>query len=160
MFSAATDYTKLTLEQFQAINDPTVRLQAWQAIDAELTRIKALEAEARKLCVADYFKEPTEGTNNYDLGNGWTLKGVVKNNYRLAANDKVDDALDKIEKLGERGKFIAERIFRYKPDLSLTEYKGLDLTNPTDAAVKAIVDEVLTIQPGMPSLEIVAPKTK
>lgn len=150
----------LTLEQFQSINDPTIRLQAWNEIDAEMTRLKAVEAEARKLCVAAYFANAAEGTTNYDLGNGYTLKAVKKNNYRLAANDKVDDALAAIEKLGERGKFIAERIVRYKPDLSLTEYKNLDMANPTDKSVKDIVDSILTISDGMPSLEIVAPKTK
>jgi hypothetical protein len=150
----------MTIEQFKAVNEPSHRLSNWAFINAELTRLKALEAEARKVCVDDYFAQAKEGTNNADLGNGYTLKAVVKNNYRLAANDKVDDALAQIEKLGEKGKFLAERVVRYKPDLSLTEYKNLDLADNVDKAVKDIIDGILTIQPGMPSLEIVPPKTK
>lgn len=153
----AIDYT---IADFDAINNPSIKLAMWQQVAAELDRIKVLEAHMRKTAVTIYFPEAGEGTTNFDLGQGYILKAVKKNNYRMSANDKVEEALNKIEELGEKGRLIAERLVKWDPRLSLTEYKALDIDNNIDKAIKANIDEVLTISDGMPSLEIVAPKSK
>lgn len=160
MSTAAKTPRDMTTEEFDAINDPASQLAAWQYISSELSRIKALEMHARVKCFGTYFPAAGEGTTNFELGNGYKLKAVKKLNYRLAANDKVDDALDAISKVGKdgEGKFIAERMVKYDPRLSLTEYKALDPTNPTHKKIKELVDGVLTITDGAPTLEIVEPK--
>lgn len=150
----------MTIELFDTLNDPDSQLVAWQQISTELARIKALEMHARTKVFGTYFPAAGEGTSNFELGNGYKLKAVKKMNYRLAANDKVDDALDGIAKLGKdgEGKFIAERLVKFDPRLSLSEYKALDPTDPTQGKIKELIDGVLTITDGAPSLEIVEPK--
>jgi hypothetical protein len=151
----------LTIEQFNAINDPDLRLAAWNEVSVELERIKALEAHMRAANVSKFFPEGEEGTMHHDLGNGYDLKVVKKLNYKLATKDEaLDKALDGVEKMGEKGKLIAERLVKFDPRLSVSEYRALDTKDKTEAAIKKLIDSVLTITPGSPQLEIIAPKTK
>jgi hypothetical protein len=86
---------------------------------------------------------------------------VKKLNYKLATKDEaLDKALDGVEKMGEKGKLIAERLVKFDPRLSVSEYRALDPKDKTDAAIKKLIDSVLTITPGSPQLEIIAPKSK
>ena len=139
-------------------------LLAWQAASAALENAKVAETQARAEVVKLMFdgKPATEGTNNFDLGNGYMLKIVGKVNYNLSESAKPKNpamkpwatrmALNEIEKLGNEGKFIAERLVKWSPELSLTEYRALA------PQYKAIIDTALTTSDGMPSVEIVAPK--
>lgn len=154
------NYTTLTIEQFDAINDPTERLKAWNAVSAEAARLKALEMHMRTAAVAAYFPTAGAGTSNFDLGGGYTLKVVKKENYKLAKDEQLDPVILKIEKLGEKGKLIAERLLKWKAEISVTEYKALSNTDKVESDIKKLIDSVLTITPGAPELEIVAPKTK
>lgn len=91
----------------------------------------------------------------HELNAGWKLKLVHKFNYTLDKdNEKVESALDRMSKLGNEGTFIAERIVRWKPELSIKEYRELD------GEYRKIVDSVLTIKPGTPAIELVEPKVK
>jgi hypothetical protein len=40
----------------------------------------------------------------------------------------------------------------------MTEYKQLDLTDPVQAKIKELIDEILTFAPASPQLELEAPK--
>jgi hypothetical protein len=131
------------------------KLQAW--IDAQRALYAAAEAEmaARKEVVAafPFDADKDEGTQNIDLANGWKLKVVKKLNYTLNnKEDATDRALEKLEKLGAEGVFVAERLVKWKPELSISEYRKL-----TDQ-YKSIIDAVLTTSPGAPSLSLIEPK--
>jgi hypothetical protein len=154
------DFTNMTTAAFDALNDPLTKLTAWNAVSVELDRLKLLETHMRKAAVSIYFPTGSEGTQNYDLGNGYKLKVVKKLNYKFAGNELVDKALDAIAKLGNdgEGKFIAERLVKFDPRLSATEYKALDPKIPAHKKIKDAIDAVLTITEGTPSLEVVAPK--
>lgn len=123
----------------------------WQAAATALEAAKATEAKLRIEVVGLFPFDDEEGTQNIDLANGWKLKAVKKQNYKLDAL-KVDAALEKMEKLGEAEKLLAERLVKFKPELSISEYRILP------ANCRGIIDDVLTVSPGMPSLELVPPK--
>lgn len=136
------------------------KLQKWLDAQKAMAEAKDAEMEARKAVVADYIDPTTglldgkkEGTVNIPLANNWKLKVVLKQNYNLSQAD-IDAALDKMEKTGENGKFIAERLVSWKAALSVKEYRLLS------DAHKAIIDNVLTITDGSPSLELVDPDAK
>lgn len=137
------------------------RLAAWDEAKKVLDAAKTSEMEARKL-VADYcFPNASEGTNRIELNNGHSLKMVAKFNYKIAApNDAVDKIEDEASKLGNEGTFLIERVITWTPNFSKSEYNKLNTDLPVHAKVKALVDSVLEITPGAPTLTIEEPKAK
>lgn len=133
-------------------------LTAWKEAKAALDRYKALESEHRKSVVETFSQDAKpghSGTENVDVGWGYKLKIVHGLTYKLDnANDgeKLDKVLDQIEKSMEGGNIIAERLVKWKPELSVSEYKLLSPAN------KALIDSVLTITDATPTVTLVAPK--
>ena len=135
------------------------KILAWEQAVKALAAAKDAEAALRKEVLAEAFSfDPEalrEGTENFELGNGYKLKAVFKISRNLNnENEAVDKVLAKIEKTGPEGVFIAERLVKWKPELSITEYKKLP------EKFKKLFDEVVTSKEAMPSLELVAPKSK
>ncbi len=133
------------------------KILAWEAAVKALAAAKDAEAALRKEVLAEAFAfDPEalrEGTENFELGNGYKLKAVFKISRNLNnENEAVDKVLSKIEKTGPEGAFIAERLVKWKPELSISEYKKLP------EKFKKLFDEVVTSKEAMPSLEVVAPK--
>lgn len=123
------------------------QLLAWRDAKKTLDAAKDAEMQMRKHIVDTHFDTSHVGTQNIELGEGWKVKAVVKENYVLDGdNDKVDAALDRLED------WQAERLVKWSPRLSVSEYKKLD------AEDKAVIDGVLTIKPASPTLELVPPK--
>ena len=135
------------------------KILAWEQAVKTLAAAKDSEAALRKEVLAEAFsfnpEALREGTENFELGNGYKLKAVFKISRNLNnENDAVDKVLSKIEKAGAEGQFIAERLVKWKPELSVSEYKKLP------EKFKKMIDEVVTSKEAMPSLELVAPKSK
>lgn len=141
------------------VAERTRLLTEWEASKLTLEKAKEDEMKLRKQ-VVDFAFDPTKksGTERIDLGNGWQAKAVKKINYGWIKDGdkvdkhKIDDVLDLIEKNVESGSLIAERLVKWTPELSLTEYKLLP------AAAKSLIDSVIVTSEGSPTLEIVAPK--
>lgn len=138
----------------------SLKILQWQNKAKELEVIKAEELALRLEVFKMAFASPKEGMNNFDLGNGYTLKAEHKYNYNLSESKQprnggepfaTTKALNAIEALGNEGKFLAERVVNWKPELSIKEYRDLD------QKYKALIDKALTITPGTPSLKIDAP---
>ena len=136
-------------------------LLAWEESKKALEVAKEKEMEQRKAVVAFAFDPNKEsGTERIELGNGYQAKAVKKVSYSFIKTeggklnkDAIDKALAKIEKVGgAAGELIAERLVKWTPDLSLTEYKQLD------EKFKKIIDEVIVTSEGAPTLEIITPK--
>jgi DNA-binding TFAR19-related protein (PDSD5 family) len=130
----------------------------------QLEHWKEVEMEVRKLTVKVLVPDAKEGTNNVELGNGFVAKAVVKYNYKLADNDTVWATLEKIEKVGNQGKFIAERLVSWTPNFLKTEYVTLQEeaekgSNEAKEILK-LVSDMLTITDAAPTLEIREPKAK
>ena len=135
------------------------KILAWEAAVKALAAAKDAEAALRKEVLAEAFAfDPEalrEGTENFELGNGYKLKAVFKISRNLNnENEAVDKLLSKIEKTGPEGAFIAERLVKWKLELSVSEYKKLP------EKFKKMFDEVVTSKEAMPSLELVVPKSK
>ena len=153
--------------EFAELHDKT--LLKWEQAKAALDAAKEDEMSLRKLYVAiasDATKQ--KGTENIALGNGYKAKVVKKVNYGFIKNadnkvdvDAIHDAQDEIEKLGNEGAFLAERLIKWSAELSVSEYNKLEPeSNATHKAVKAALDKVIVTSEGAPTLEIVAPKGK
>ena len=135
------------------------KIIAWEAAVNALAAAKDAEAALRKEVLAEAFAfDPEalrEGTENFELGNGYKLKAVFKISRNLNnENEAVDKLLSKIEKTGPEGAFIAERLVKWKPELSVSEYKKLP------EKFKKLFDEVVTSKEATPALELVVPKSK
>lgn len=136
-------------------------LLAWEASKKELEVAKEKEINLRKISVA-FMHDPskTGTTENVELGNGYKARMKVPVRYSFVQKDgktdkqRIEKALQKIEKDGEVGELVAERLVKWTPDLSLTEYKQLSDKH------RKIIDEVIVTTEGTPTLEIVEPKSK
>ena len=129
-------------------------LLRWAELKTELEKAKTLEMELRKYIVKREFPNAKEGTNNLELGNGYKLKAEIKYNYKID-NENIDSVLEDIAKIGNEGHIIAERLIKWAPSLSLTEYRNI-----LNQDIKKKIDSVLTITDGAPTLTIVEPKAK
>lgn len=134
----------------------------WQAKKAALETAKEQEMDARKLAVM-FMHDPAKSgsTENIELGGGYkaTMKvpvryGFIQNAEGKTDKARIEKALSKIEKDGEAGELIAERLIKWTPELSLTEYKQLSDKH------KKIIDDVIVTSEGTPTLEIKEPKIK
>ncbi len=154
----------LKLRNFPLTTDGMIML--WNDAKERLSKYKEMEMDYRKICVAFLTPDKPEGTTNVELGNGYKAKVVNKYNYNLASdNDKIWDALTKIETVGNQGKFIADRLVSWTPNFLKTEYTTLqeeaDKGSQDAKAILAIVNnEMLTITEAAPTLEIKPPKAK
>lgn len=138
-------------------------LMFWQNSKVALERAKEIEMDARKAAV-DFMRDPAKAgtTENVALGNGYSAKMKTPVNYNFVKTEDgakinklaIEKALQKIEKDGEVGELIAERLVKWTPDLSLTEYKLLSEKH------RKIIDEVIITSEGTPMLEIKEPKSK
>lgn len=134
------------------------KLLAWDHAKKALGAAKALEASLRQEVLKDFYDfggeaDLREGTENLELGNGYKLKATFKLSRKLEnKNGETYKALFAIAENFEGGKLYAERLVKWSPDLSVSEYKKL----PAD--IRAVIDECLTSKAATPSLEIVEPK--
>lgn len=136
-------------------------LMQWETLKRRLADAKEAEMDMRKYVVKRAFPNASEGTNTVDLGNGYSLKAAVKYNYRLLDNDKVNNCLDRIRKVGNQGTFIADRLVSWSPHFLLTEYRELQETDTEEnKTILRIVNEMLEITDAAPTLDIKAPKGK
>jgi hypothetical protein len=155
---ADTRLTLLPTEEVEAF-DPATRLAYWRALAAFVKQATEVERELRKQVVKEFFPNGAEGTNNYELPDGSKLKATIGITYKLD-KDKIDDALEQIERIGNDGNFIAERLVTWAPSLSVSEFKKLDDASPSHAQIKEVIQTVLTTSPSTPTLEIIEPKVK
>lgn len=145
----------------EAMSNADVILAQWKEAKANLDKWKTEEASLRKLVIetrSEIGNEMHSGMETIDIGWGYELKIEHKLDYKVDnANDseRVDEAEARIiATVGEElGEVIAARLFKRKFELSISEYKKL-LDLPNGAALKKIVDAVITIKPASKSVEI------
>lgn len=134
-----------------AVANSVALIAAWNDAAKNLKHYKELEAKLRADVVAaksEVTDKMHKGTERIDIGQGFDLKILHKLNYKLN-QDTVDSALDRIEKEVEHGELLATRLVRVTYELSVSEYEKL----PDEA--RKIIDQVLTVTPATPSVEIV-----
>jgi hypothetical protein len=141
------------------------KIMNWQRAKASLDGAKELEMQLRKEVVAENFPDAKVGVNNLDITGGWKLKGTVKQNYSLDKSDdcaRTDAVCEAIADIGNEGPFIIERLVKWKPEISVGEYKKLQerAKGGDQFAVNVLekINTVLTITDGSPELEVIPPK--
>lgn len=137
-------------------------LVLWNNLKDTLETVKKNEMDLRRYIVAREFPNKKEGTNSIELGNNYELKATIKFNYKLnASNDKIEDILNKISKVGNRGSIVAERLISWKPNFLLSEWRLLQDEKEDSMEAKKIlelINEILIITDATPTLEILEPK--
>lgn len=139
-------------------------LMLWQKSKDLLSHWKETEMEYRKVCTSFLTPDKPEGTTNVELGNGYVAKVVNKYNYKPKDdNDTIWAGLEKIEKLGNEGPFVAKRLFSWTPSFLKKEYVQLqeDAAKGSQFAkdvLKIIENELIVITEAAPTLTIVEPK--
>ena len=123
------------------------KLIAWESAAQQAAHFKKEEARLRRECFEEGFPEPVEGTNYVNLENGYRLKGI----HKLTRSIDKAALSATLEQLPES---VADSVVNYNPSLALSVYRKL----PEDQ--RRIMDEAVVIKPGMPTLEIIAPKEK
>lgn len=142
-------------------------LTQWFKAKRDLALLKGKEMLLRKLIFGHYFPSPREGTNTVVLPDSYQLKGghvinrkIVEESmqaltYRPILNtDPVTGAAQfgpcKLEEAGVN----PMQIIKWKPELNLTVYREL-----TEEQMH-LVDQMLLIEEGSPSLDITPPSTR
>lgn len=150
-----------TAELLRRYNDnPDTLILAWRDSQAQLENAKSVEMALRRAVFEIKFPDPKEGTQRFELGNGWKLKAQFPYNYKLDP-EKAEDTLDKIAKLSPTAAVIADRLCKWKPEVSIKEYRLLcEDKSPEGEKARKLLDAILTITPGSPQLEIEPPKAK
>jgi len=124
----------------------------WIRLDADLRSLKREEAEKRaELVLAAFPGGLAEGTNTAEISGGYVVKAVARSTPKLDA-DLVRAALGKLAALGEAGALLAGRLIKWKPDLSLSEWKKLDPKHRKLFAASIVFGEL-----GFPTIEVREP---
>lgn len=134
-------------------------LSEWNETKEQLTELKAKEMELRNTVLSDFFDfdyDDRQGTTTVPLGDGYKLKAAFSLRYKLEnKGGETEDMLSSfIAEFGDQGQFIADRLVKWEPKISVSEYKKL-----TDEQ-RDTVDSVLVTTPATPSMQIVKPKDK
>lgn len=144
---------------------PDQVLRAHQEAELRLGKAKELEMALRLEVVARYFANETKpkGTFNFELGNGYKLKLEKKQYIKVGdipEGKALEDTLDEIAKIGNVGSVLADRLVKFSPELSVTEYNKLDDADDQEKRIKALIDAHITVTPATPTIKIVEPKNK
>lgn len=134
------DQKKLVTEWYEAL---TLVAEAKQVIEKE----QAL----RKQVIATCFPNPVEGTNHFELGDG----------YKITLSYKIDRKLDEAafeaqkEILRTQFQLDPNSVIKYSPSLITTGFKTLKSTNE---AAYTFMQQFVTEKPGSHSIELKPPK--
>ena len=123
-------------------------LGQWKTLNEQLASLKDQEAKLRKEIFELAFPAPVEGANTLELPEGWKLKGTHKLNRSID-----ESALPAILETLRKKKVDTEPLIKYKPELSISAFRKM---NPDHAH---ILEQALVIKPGMPSMELIPPKS-
>lgn len=160
-----------TEEAFRARRDAAIL--GWREDKQQATFWKQRETASRATVSSILFPNPVKGTQRYDLGAGYKVKLVFGFNYTLGIKDmpnplepgetisiekQAEDLQEAIRQVGNEGPFLADRLIKWKPELSATEYEALDPDNPNHMKIKALIDAIMTKKPASPQLELEEPK--
>lgn len=124
-------------------------LEEWYVLQDKIAKLKASEMLLRTKIFKFFFPTPVEGTNTAELPDGFALKGQYK--IQRDIDQGAFEALK--DRLREAG-INADKLVRWKPELTMKEYRALTEEE------RQLADQFLIVKPGAPSLEIVQPKRK
>lgn len=152
-------------------------IMEWHASQEMLRELKEREMNLRKQLVdCDMFTAEKEGTQNYELGNSYKLKAVIKKNYALVKDEEVlnstlteledyivadvikwtpnfDENLFKVLTAAEQS-IVRKAIKSWSASLDKKAYLNMDTIN------QKIMSKAVVSTFGAPTLTLVEPKAK
>lgn len=124
----------------------------WQASHERLQEAKADEAAKRAAAIESCFAlKLGAGTHRTNLDRGYILKAVVRPKPNISA-EQLAPAMKRLRAIGEAASLIADRLIKWTPELSISEWKKM-----TDKQRKLFARAV-TVGASTPSLELQAPE--
>jgi hypothetical protein len=124
----------------------------WRASKDALDAAKAAEAALRTEVIDACFPAGlAEGTNTHELPRGFVLKVVSRALAKPGDVESLKTAIGKLAALGEVGKLLAGRLVKWKPEVSLSEFRKLD------ANVQQLFGKAVTVERTSPSMSLAAP---
>jgi plasmid stabilization system protein ParE len=133
-------------------------IKGWLGDKAKAEAAVEVERAMRATLTTMLFPNPTKGTQRYvspegfgaiKLVFGWTYtlgdkdKIDPSTGLKVPISDQVDAVLEEIEALGERGVLLADRLVKWKPELSPSEYELLAASaDPVDIEIKTLIDAI------------------
>lgn len=151
----------------QGAPDLGALVMAWSEAKYNATFFADVEMTARKaLSAAAFGATVGPGTHRFGFANGYTLKLGQRETLEFVelegvAGDKarqIFDLEDRIGALGGEAPFLVERLIKWAPSVSKTEYDKLDPSNPMHVKIKEMIDTHLVTKKGAPALELEDPK--
>lgn len=146
-----------------------ILIKNWMAASAALKAAKETEMELRNQVSEMLFPEKVKGTQRYELGGGYFVRLVHKLNYKLGDSElkdkdgnkvkvqaQVEQVMDAIEKCGNEGAFLVERLIKTEYKLAEGEYSKLD----DNSAIKKLINSILVTSDASPTLELEEPREK
>lgn len=113
---------------------------------------KVLESMWRNKVASEFFPEHVaEGTENFELGEGWKINAIFKQSYKVDEKTVKND-IQEICNLGFAQAAAVEGLIKWKPEVSTTIYKTLS------DEIKDVINNSLTIKPGTPTIKLISPK--
>lgn len=156
-----------TQHQLGKHGNETALIQAWETAANALMIARVAEMQLRLAVFEIKFPHAKEGVNRIELNSqGWNLKAQYPYRYDLSNKEaKTERAIDAMAEISQQAGFIADRLIKWEPELSIKEYR---LLNPDNSAAQtdeqkkilALLQPILKITPGSPQLEIEPPKAK
>ena len=119
----------------------------WAKAKADLAVLKPREMELRLQVVEAVFGKPGRGTTRHELGQGRTLKVEVSPQAKIDQK-ALPGCIEKLKATGPVGELKADRLFSFKAELRMGEWKQL-----TDEERELFAGAV-TIDDATPSLEL------
>lgn len=148
-------------------------INAWLNAKTAFLVHQERERLARAEMVELLFPTPKKGTQRFPLPAGYAVKLVQSYKYELCKEEKLDAQGNKIKvsdqvylleeeisRCGDEAPALLERLIKWTPELSGSEYEKLDVTFPAQAAIKQLIDAQLVIKPASPQVEFEEPKKK
>src|SRR5512136_236158 len=124
-------------------------IQEWYELKLKLNQLKDEESVLRQQIVKEIFNSTNEaGTYKIDLEEGYQLK--LKNSYSYKVDS--EKVVECLEKIAQEDSIVANAVIKWKPELSLREYKMLN------NEFKTILDSAITMKLDSPKVELVLPK--
>lgn len=136
---------QLTNEQKQKL------ITDWYDAKQNLDQYKELEKNLREQVIEHVFEGCEPGTNRVDLANGFKLKTVIKETYKVP-RDATGHYTHVPTLLAKLPDDVARSIIKWTLDISTSAYKTLTEEQ------KAVVNEFIIITKGSSTLEIEEPK--
>lgn len=145
-------------------NEQNALINSWNSSKRLLSTLKEDEAKLRAQVGLTVFANASYGANTIELGGGYRCTYTRKMNYGLVVpqdapegtniQSAMETMAEEMRRASNEGSFVFPRLVKWKPELSVSEYKKLS------PELKRVVDKYVLASEGAPTLELKEPAAK